>query len=381
MLETNLINECMRCLSCAKPRCQAVCPVNNDIPSFLRLVKGGQYSQAVSLIGHPFGEICGYVCPHESQCQGGCVLSQRGQAVRVSDIEKAVFATNPFNVERSSDTLSNVKIAVVGGGVAGVTFAVATYMAGADVVIYERNTLLSTLKSIPEFRLPREAIRRVEESINGKIDVVRKDISLDDLVELRRDFDVVYVACGCSKAYTLGVSGEEYAVSYNDCLSGKAFGNVLVVGGGNTAIDCARFAKRRGCNVTVVYRRAEKDMPAFCNEIANAKSDGVKFIFNSAPTRLEKRGNKLILSVAKTISNGRGKLELTDDITEMVCDEVVSAIGSKFDDSILGQAYNVGDNGQVFDNIYIGGDAKGGSLVAQAVSDALKTAKSIIEER
>lgn len=373
------ICESARCLHCSTPNCQEFCPLHNKIPQFLQLVNEGKYQQAVQIIGHPFGEICGYVCPHELQCQGGCVLSKRGSGVKVGEVERAVFAQYPYQIEQMDGTLRSKRIAVIGGGVAGVTFAAAAYQHGAIVDVFEKDKLLSTIKSIPSFRLPRNAIERIEEALRDKINVVYKNITASDFDHIKQNYDVVYVATGLNLPYTLRIDGEELAISYIDCLNGKLSGDVVIIGGGNTAIDCARIVARSGSNSQVVYRRTEEDMPAFKKEIVEAKKDGVDFCFNYAPILLQNVDNKLVLTIAKTVSEGRGKLTVTDETKQIVCDAVVSAVGGKFDKSILCCDGVANDSGYVIDNVYIGGDAKGGSLVVHAVADALNTMQSLIK--
>ena len=374
------LTESNRCLQCMRPACRVACPVGNNIPAFLQYVKNGELKKAVEIIGHPFGEVCGYVCPHELQCQGSCVLSRRGQSVQMGEVERTVFALNPYKVERKGNKLKRKKIAVVGGGVSGITFAVKTYEQGADVTVYEKDELLSTLKLIPSFRLPTEALTRIEKALKGTFKVVKQAITAKELAQLQRDFDIVYLATGASVVYGLGIDGDELATPYDDFLRGKNLkDNIVVIGGGNTAMDCARLAKRNGCNVTVAYRRTREDMPAFAKEIEQTENEGVQFSFNLAPVKLEAKDGKLLLTLARTVSEGRGKLTVTDETTVIQCDTVVSALGSGFDKSIFGQQQVGEDVRHPLSNVYVGGDAAGGKVVAKAVADALQTVKYILE--
>lgn len=374
------IDESNRCLSCSAPRCKQACPIGNDIPTFLQYVRDGEYDKAVEVIGHPFGEICGYVCAHEQQCQSGCVLGKKGQAVQMGAVERAVFAEHSYRVERQTDQLNGRKFAVIGGGVSGITFAVKAYEQGADVTIYEKDELLSTVKLIPDFRLPREAVARVEREIDGKFTVIKKQVCANELAKLSREFDIVYLATGASVLYGLGVDGENLATPYDVFLKkSNHSGNVVVIGGGNTAMDCARLAKRCGCDVTVAYRRTREDMPAFAKEIVDAEREGVKFVYNVAPVCVSHKDGKLLLVVAKTVSEGRGKLTVTEDTTIIECDTVVSALGSGFDKSIY-NSFTISDDARhPLPNVYVGGDAVGGKIVAKAVADALQTFKLISE--
>ena len=404
-------DESKRCLGCKVAHCREACPIGNDIPSFLQYVAGGEYDKAVQLIGHPFGEICGYVCPHEQCCHGGCVLGTKGQPVKMGEVEREVFARYPYKVERkvrAGSKSSGMNVAVVGGGVSGITCAVKLYEQGASVTLFERDELLSTLKLIPDFRLPRQAIDRVLDAIDGKFNVVKKDINFEDIfvrklypwqpkvirernkdsLQLTDSYDAVYISTGASVLYKLGIDGEELVTPYDEFLKSTSHsGCVVVIGGGNTAMDCARLAKRNGSNVTVAYRRERADMPAFNREIEDATNEGVEFSYNVAPVKLQRQGDKLLLTLAKTVSEGRGKLTVTDEITVVECDTVVSALGAKFDkDNIYGSFYEwLIDLNKPHNplnprfNLYIGGDALGASTVANAVADGLKASHLILK--
>lgn len=374
-----LSNQVNRCLTCVNPSCKKGCPLGNDIPTIVKLIRQGDCRKAVQAIGHPFGEICGYVCPHDKHCQGGCVLNRRGNPVLTGTIERELFAEYPYVVERKGAVLSGKRYAVVGGGVSGLTFAAKVYEQGSEVTVYERDELLSTIKLIPGFRLPRQAISRAEKTLAGKFDFVREQIDSESLKTLQERFDGVYVATGLTIDYDLGVDGQALAVNYRDCLKGAYNGGtVVIVGGGNSAMDCARLVMSQGSRAVVAYRRTEQDMPAFANEIAQAKSEGVDFLFNVAPVKLCKECGDLRLTLAKTVNEGRGKLIVTNDVFDVVCSSVVAAIGSKFDGEILSCDKNV-ERYLQYDNVYLGGDAKCGKLVVDAVADGLASAQQIID--
>ena len=378
----NALVEASKCLGCKNAMCQAHCPVGNQIAQISALVKAGKFAKATELVGHPFGEICGYVCPHEDQCRGNCVLNAKKTPVDFPQIERTLFAEKPFKWKVVGNQLSGKTVAVVGGGVAGLTFASQMYRQGARVTIFEKDTLLSTLKLIPNYRLPEVAIERIIDHVPQEIEIIKQKIDGEKLVELQREFDIVYVATGATINYTLGVDGEQLATTSNHCLMGNVQGKVIVVGGGNTAIDCATYAKSLGCDVTIAYRRSQADMPAFKKEIENAKLAGVNFLFNVAPTKLEQDGSNLTLTVAKTISQGRGALQITDQLLALNCNQVVCAIGGACDKSLFGGAKPQPDqNYKLNDNTFVGGDAIGGGLVVKAVQHALACAQYILSRR
>ena len=378
----NALAESSKCLGCKNALCQAHCPIHNKIPQIVDLVKGNKWDKATNLVGHPFGEVCGYVCPHDEQCFGNCVLNGKKDAVDFPQIERTLFSQSVFKWKVVGDKLKGKNIAVIGGGVAGITFASQVYQQGATVTIYEKDKLLSTLQLIPTARLPQMAIERIVKAIPKQVQVKYQMVDVDTLQQIKDTYDIVYLATGAMVNYTLGVQGEHLATTSNQCLMGNVGGKVVVVGGGNTAIDCATHAKSLGCDVTIAYRRSQADMPAFKKEIANAVAVGVNFLFNVAPTGVEKNGTNLTLTVAKTVSQGRGALQITDELLTINCDHVVCAVGSTCDKALFGGAKpQPNNNYQTDSNTFVGGDAIGGGLVVKAVQHALECAKYIINER
>lgn len=378
---TDITTIAAHCLHCGKPMCRLHCPANTDTPTFLAYVKDGNLQQAVQTVGHPFGEVCGYICPHDEQCRGNCVLSRRGQAVDMPLCERTVFGEVSYDVARRGTKLVGKHVAVVGGGVSGVTFAVKCYEEGADVTLYEANELLHTLYSLPQFRLPHEALDKiVAEVTDSDIAVVHEYVDNAKLQTLQTTYDYVYLACGTMVTYKLGIDGEEYVTGADEFLRGDVVGNVIVVGGGNTAMDCARKNARSGGKTTICYRRKISDMPAYAKEVQAAVQDGVAMQTNLAPTRIVRQSDgKLVATFAETINDGRGKLTITDVTHDFVCDYVVAALGNRLDKNTFAtdRRVSVDDNGCVGGNLYCGGDAIGHSLVSEAVGDAKRAFAAI----
>lgn len=374
----------MRCLQCKNPGCSAACPLGNDIPTIVRLVREGKFAMAVQVVGHPFGGVCGYVCPHENQCQGGCVLAKRGQAVPTGEAEATAFANSPYVVARRDDKLAGRRVAVVGGGVSGITFAVKCYESGADVTVYESNMLLSTLYGIPEFRLPHrlldDIVRSVEQS---DIRVEHKYVCQADIAAMQNDNDIVYLAVGRTVCRALGVTGEEYATTADKFLHEAMLPrDVIVVGGGNTAMDCARLNARLGGKTMIAYRRAMADMPCYAKEVQAAADDGVMFETNLAPVMVDKQADgRLSVTFARTNSEGRGRLSVTDELHTLSCDCLVVAAGNMLDGNVYAQDKTVPvDNcGNASGNLYAGGDCAGGSLVVEAVKAAICACDGVVE--
>lgn len=374
----------MRCLQCKNPGCSAACPLGNDIPTIVRLVREGKFTMAVQVVGHPFGGVCGYVCPHENQCQGGCVLAKRGQAVPTGEAEATAFTNSPYVVARRDDKLAGRRVAVVGGGVSGITFAVKCYESGADVTVYESNMLLSTLYGIPEFRLPHrlldDIVRSVEQS---DIRVEHKYVCQADIAAMQNDNDIVYLAVGRTVCRALGVTGEEYATTADKFLHEAMLPrDVIVVGGGNTAMDCARLNARLGGKTMIAYRRAMADMPCYAKEVQAAADDGVMFETNLAPVMVDKQADgRLSVTFARTNSEGRGRLSVTDELHTFSCDCLVVAAGNMLDGNVYAQDKTVlVDNcGNASGNLYAGGDCAGGSLVVEAVKAAICACNGVFE--
>lgn len=374
----------MRCLQCKNPGCSAACPLGNDIPTIVRLVREVKFAMAVQVVGHPFGGVCGYVCPHENQCQGGCVLAKRGQAVPTGEAEATAFTNSPYVVARRDDKLAGRRVAVVGGGVSGITFAVKCYESGADVTVYESNMLLSTLYGIPEFRLPHtlldDIVRSVEQS---DIRVEHKYVCQADIAAMQNDNDIVYLAVGRTVCRALGVTGEEYATTADKFLHEAMLPrDVIVVGGGNTAMDCARLNARLGGKTMIAYRRAMADMPCYAKEVQAAADDGVMFETNLAPVMVDKQADgRLSVTFARTNSEGRGRLSVTDELHTFSCDCLVVAAGNMLDGNVYAQDKTVPvDNcGNVDSNLYAGGDCAGGSLVVEAVKAAICAFNGVVE--
>lgn len=374
----------MRCLQCKNPGCSAACPLGNDIPTIVRLVREGKFAMAVQVVGHPFGGVCGYVCPHENQCQGGCVLAKRGQAVPTGEAEATAFTNSPYVVARRDYKLAGRRVAVVGGGVSGITFAVKCYESGADVTVYESNMLLSTLYGIPEFRLPHrlldDIVRSVEQS---DIRVEHKYVCQADIAAMQNDNDIVYLAVGRTVCRALGVTGEEYATTADKFLHEAMLPrDVIVVGGGNTAMDCARLNARLGGKTMIAYRRAMADMPCYAKEVQAAADDGVMFETNLAPVMVDKQADgRLSVTFARTNSEGRGRLSVTDELHTFSCDCLVVAAGNMLDGNVYAQHKTVPvDNcGNASGNLYAGGDCAGGNLVVEAVKAAICAYNGVFE--
>ena len=295
------------CLNCKiKPCSVKGCPLGNNIPEFIRQIKEENYRKAYEILSETtvLQGVCGRICPHKKQCQGSCIRGIKGEPVSIGDMEAFIFdkflkepdsLLKCYSKEIENNKLNkSKKVAIVGGGPAGLTCSAFLAKNGIDVTIYEKYDYLGGLlvHGIPEFRLPKTIVREtVNKILNLGIKVqynkeLGKNIFIDELL---KNYDAIFLGIGANVSSKMSVEGEELEGVYggNELLEynlhpdykGKT---VAVVGGGNVAMDCARTIKRLGAEeVDIIYRRAEEQMPAEVKEIEEAKQDGIKFLFQN----------------------------------------------------------------------------------------------------
>lgn len=298
-------NKAEYCLSCVKRPCSETCPLNNNTAGFIKLIKQEKYKEAYELLCETtvLQPICGRICPHTKQCQKGCVRGIKGEPVSIGDLEAFIgdlaIKNNWTIPKKNSQAKTNKKIAVIGGGPAGLTCAAFLAKQGYQVTIYEKHNELGGILShgIPEFRLGKtivtETIKKILDlGIEVKTETelsAKKKENVITIKELENQYDAIFLSFGANVSSQMGIEGEELYGVYggNELLekeihpdySGK---NVAVIGGGNVAMDTARTIKRLGAkNVTIIYRRAEEQMPAEKKEIKEAKEEGIEFLFQT----------------------------------------------------------------------------------------------------
>lgn len=422
------LTEAKRCLDCPKPSCMEGCPVNINIPSFVKNIERSQFLAAAKVLKNTSAlpAVCGRVCPQEKQCESRCVhLKMNKPAVAIGYLER--FAAD---YERQSGNISipekepanGIKVAVVGSGPAGLSFAGDMAKKGFDVTVFEAlHEIGGVLKyGIPEFRLP-NAIVDVEIENLQKMGVkfvadciVGKTIGVKELE--KQGFKGIFVASGAGLPNFMNIPGENALniMSSNEYLTrvnlmdaanphtdtpinlGK---NVVVVGGGNTAMDSCRTAKRLGANVTLVYRRSEAEMPARLEEVKHAKEEGITFLTLHNPKEYEADEKGAVKSVILDVmqlgepdASGRRRPEATGETIKLECDQVIVAVGvspnplvpQSIEGLELGRKNTIAVNEQMQSSqpaIYAGGDiVRGGATVILAMGDGRKAALNMAQQ-
>ena len=311
--EASAIAEAERCLQCKNPQCVKGCPVGVNIPKFIKHIREREYEEAIKTIKltNNLPAICGRVCPQENQCEGKCILGVKGDPINIGGLERFVADLELSRGVETPDKPVNTgySVAVIGSGPAGLTAAGDLARMGHNVVVFEALHKPGgvLMYGIPEFRLPKrivnaevEYIRKLGVKIETDI-VIGKALTIDDLFD--EGFDSIFIGTGAGLPAFLNVPGENlcgiysaneflirvnmmeaYKFPYESDTPIKIKNNNVVVGGGNVAMDSARCALRLSQgNVTVLYRRTEKEMPARREEIRRAREEGVNFRFLTQP--------------------------------------------------------------------------------------------------
>jgi glutamate synthase (NADPH/NADH) small chain len=308
------VEEASRCLNCKKPKCVTGCPVEIDIPGFMGYIVQRDFQAAVRLLKEKncLPAISGRVCPQESQCEGVCLLAKKGGQLAIGRLERFLAdweAGHPGGMELPQlSPPTGKKVAVIGGGPAGLTVAGDLIRLGHAVTVYEALHEMGgvLVYGIPEFRLPKAIVRREVDylkklGVSMVTDFVAgRTRTVDSLLE---EYDAVFVGTGAGLPWFMDIPGEnlngvysanEYLTRMN-LMKGYLFPRfqtpvkfhrrVAVIGGGNVAMDCARTALRLGAEVQVIYRRSRLELPARLEEVENAEEEGVAFQFLTLPTR------------------------------------------------------------------------------------------------
>lgn len=420
------IKEAHRCLDCVKPSCIEGCPVNINIPSFIKNIERGQFIAAAKVLKNTssLSAVCGRVCPQEKQCESKCIHLKMGEpAVAIGYLER--FAAD---FERESGNIvipeigqsKGIKVAAVGSGPAGLSFAGEMAKKGYDVTVFEAlHEIGGVLKyGIPEFRLPNKIVDVEIENLK-KMGVkfitdciIGKTISVEQLED--DGFKGIFIASGAGLPNFMGIPGENLIniMSSNEYLTRVNLmdaanpttdtpinigHNVIVVGGGNTAMDSCRTARRLGGNVTLVYRRSEKEMPARAEEVKHAKEEGINFLTLHNPLEYIADENGAVkqvrlqeMKLGEPDESGRRRPEpIPGAIKTIDADQVIVAVGvspnplvpKSVEGLTLGRKSTIVVNTEMQSSrpeIYAGGDiVRGGATVILAMGDGRRAAENM----
>ncbi|MEQ2024462.1 FAD-dependent oxidoreductase [Xenorhabdus szentirmaii] len=423
-----------RCLGCGNPYCEWKCPVHNYIPNWLKLANEGRIIEAAELSHqtNSLPEVCGRVCPQDRLCEGACTLNDDFGAVTIGNIERYINDTAiamGWTPNMSDVIPTNKRVAVIGAGPAGLACADVLIRNGVKVVVYDRHPEIGGLLTfgIPSFKLEKEVMIRRREmfSCMGIEFCLNTEIGKDiTLTELKKEFDAIFLGVGTYQSINGGLTNEDaegvyHALPFLIANTRQLMGyptlpdqpyidmknkRVLVLGGGDTAMDCVRTSVRQGAaHVICAYRRDEENMPGSRREVKNAKEEGVNFLFNLQPISIEMNSMGQIcgVRVAKTQlgtmdEKGRHQAEIIQGSEFVIeADAVIMAFGFKPHTMSWLEEHqvNLDQKGRIIapetdelpfqtsnPKIFAGGDAvRGSDLVVTAIAEGRKAAQGILD--
>lgn len=397
-------NEALRCLLCKKPKCSLQgCPVHTPVPECMALYRADKLDEAGAILfqNNPLSAITSQVCDWRQFCYGNCVLNVKKIPVRWYEIEQEISDRYLFQhrLVRVSDELKGRRIALVGTGPVGLASAVWLYQAGAEITLYDANLRLGGVLryGIPGFRLNKKYVDVYESMFflagmlfRGGVKVGR-DISL---AELSASYDAVLVGAGAEKPATLNIPGEERSVQalpfLKDPSAFKMGPKVIVIGGGNVAMDACRMARSLGYETWVYYRKTFENMPANPGEVEAAQYEGVRFKLFQAPVELKEDGVVFRDCVNDMDADGKIVTRILDDTDHFVpCDTLITAISERPDYEMLKglpvkmdasgkPVWNEGQKLEGLPNVWVAGDfCLGATTVVEAVASARVAVENI----
>jgi glutamate synthase (NADPH/NADH) small chain len=426
--EEQALEEASRCLQCVKPQCVSGCPVEVPIPEFIDCIREKKYAEGISTIKskNALPAVCGRVCPQEEQCQVKCVLGKIGEPVSIGRLERYLADwehDHGFQLPEKAKPTGK-KVAIVGAGPAGLTAAADLVKLGHEITMFEALHLPGgvLIYGIPEFRLPKAIVR-------NEVDYIQKlgvDLRLGNLVGrihtipelMKSGYEAVFIGSGAGLPMFMGLPGQNLGGIYSaneflirvNLMKGYNFPeydtplrlgkHVVVIGGGNVAMDCARCSMRLGADVCLLYRRSREELPARQEEIENAEEEGLVCKFLAAPLRFigdEKGWVKAMECQAMELgppdaSGRRRPIPIKGSEFTMEVDTVIIAIGQtpnpiiqRTTDGLLADpkrgTITVDENGKTsLEGVYAGGDVATGAATVISAMGMGKTAAKAIHE-
>ena len=425
--EEEAVAESQRCLHCKNAKCVQGCPVNINIPEFVGAVKEKDFGKAYDIISESSSlpAVCGRVCPQETQCEGRCIRGIKGDAVSIGKLERFVadWAKEHGMKMKCTAKQTGRKVAVIGAGPSGLTCAGDLAKMGYDVTIFEALHKAGgvLVYGIPEFRLPKDKVvaKEVEnvQCLGVKIEtnvIIGRSVTIEELMT-KEGFEAVFIGSGAGLPMFMNIPGEQAkgVFSANEYLTRnnlmKAYRDdydtpivhgkkVVVVGGGNVAMDAARTALRLGAQTHIVYRRSEAELPARAEEVHHAKEEGIQFDLLTNPVEIladendNVRGIRCIrMELGEPDASGRRRPQpIEGSEFEIECDTVIMSLGTRPNPLISSTTYGLDVNKKLcivateeegktsLEGVYAGGDAvTGAATVILAMGAGKKAARGI----
>jgi len=402
-----VLAEASRCLFCVDAPCIGGCPVHIDIPQFIRLIRWKDFKGAKETIkiANFMGSICGYLCPAGELCQKDCVLSKTGSPISIAALQRFACDRADYGSEIKTAAGTKKRVAVVGGGPAGLSCALELRGFGHEVDLFEKEKFLAgtVAQEIPEFKIPQHILKKEIGELDLNQIRIHLGIEVDRNLlerEISKQYDAIFLGVGLSRSKPTDLNrknlknvfdASQFLNSIKNGAINQLKGICITIGGGDTAVDCARMALRLGAQRSILaYRRSQKEMPAAKAEVRQALEEGVEILWQVTPFRLagQKKVEAIEFARTKLVSSaqsGRKRFkEVAGAKLKLPVNVVVFALGKDRDD---GLGHFLGDRTKTIDlktlqvgktKYFVGGDFfNGGETVVEAIADGQRAARSI----